>query len=124
MRRTIGQPELIQQLLSLGVEHGSVLVVHTAFSNVAPLEGGPLQLIEALKSAVGSEGTLVMPSMTDNDDEPFDVNGTPCVGMGIVADTFWRLPDVLRSDSPHAFAAIGPKAAEKLTQSNPFIASI
>jgi aminoglycoside N3'-acetyltransferase len=28
-----------------------------------------------------------------------------------VADTFWRLPGVLRSDSPHAFAAIGPRAA-------------
>jgi len=31
--------------------------------------------------------------------------------MGVVADTFWRLPGVLRSDSPHAFAAQGPQAA-------------
>jgi aminoglycoside 3-N-acetyltransferase len=31
--------------------------------------------------------------------------------MGIVADTFWRLPGVLRSDSPHAFAARGAHAA-------------
>jgi aminoglycoside 3-N-acetyltransferase len=30
--------------------------------------------------------------------------------MGIVADSFWRLPGVLRSDSPHAFAAAGPHA--------------
>jgi aminoglycoside N3'-acetyltransferase len=30
--------------------------------------------------------------------------------MGVVADTFWRLPGVLRSDSPHAFAARGPAA--------------
>jgi aminoglycoside 3-N-acetyltransferase len=29
-----------------------------------------------------------------------------------VADTFWRLPGVLRSDSPHAFAAVGPRAAD------------
>ena len=35
-----------------------------------------------------------------------------CAAMGVVADTFWRLPGVLRSDSPHAFAAIGPRAAE------------
>jgi aminoglycoside 3-N-acetyltransferase len=32
--------------------------------------------------------------------------------MGIVADTFWRIPGVSRSDSPHSFAAIGPHAAE------------
>jgi aminoglycoside N3'-acetyltransferase len=32
--------------------------------------------------------------------------------MGIVADTFWRMPGVNRSDSPHAFAAVGPHAAE------------
>jgi aminoglycoside 3-N-acetyltransferase len=32
--------------------------------------------------------------------------------MGVVADTFWRLPGVLRSDSPHAFAALGPRAAD------------
>ena len=32
--------------------------------------------------------------------------------MGVVADTFWRLPGVRRSDSPHAFAAAGPRADE------------
>ena len=36
---------------------------------------------------------------------------TSCIGMGIVAQTFWQLPGVLRSDSPHAFAAAGPQAA-------------
>jgi aminoglycoside N3'-acetyltransferase len=29
-----------------------------------------------------------------------------------VPDTFWRLPGVLRSSNPHAFAARGPAAAE------------
>ena len=38
--------------------------------------------------------------------------------MGIVAETFWRSPDVLRSDSPHAFAAIGPRAKE-ITAAHP-----
>jgi aminoglycoside N3'-acetyltransferase len=31
--------------------------------------------------------------------------------MGVVAETFWRMPGVLRSDSSHAFAASGPQAA-------------
>ena len=41
-----------------------------------------------------------------------------CIGMGIVAQTFWQLPGVLRSDSPHAFAAAGPQAA-RITAPHP-----
>ena len=42
---------LIQQLLELGVQPGGVLLVHTAFSKVKPIEGGPVGLISALHSA-------------------------------------------------------------------------
>lgn len=114
----ISQRELTQHLLALGVRRGGMLVVHTAFSAVAPVEGGPAGLIAALRDALGPEGTLVMPSMSDDDEHPFDVARTPCRGMGIVADTFWRMPGVLRSDNPHAFAAIGPRAAE-ITRPHP-----
>ena len=55
---------LIQQLLELGVQPGGVLLVHTAFSKVKPIEGGPVGLISALHSALGPQGTLVMPSMS------------------------------------------------------------
>jgi len=48
--------------------------------------------------------------MSDDDDHPFDPAITPCDSMGVVANTFWKMPGVLRSDSPHAFAAIGPHA--------------
>lgn len=97
---------LIQQLLELGVKPGSVLLVHTSFSKVKPVENGPRGLITALRSALGAQGTLVMPSMTSDDDHTFDPEVTPCTEMGVVADTFWRLPGVLRSCSPHAFAAL------------------
>ena len=53
-----------------------------------------------------------MPSMSADDDEVFwNPARSPCTGMGIVAETFWARPGVLRSDSPHAFAASGPRAA-------------
>src|SRR5215471_6224252 len=68
-------------------------------------------MIEAFLAALGPHGALGMPSMSD-DDRPFDPRKTDCRGMGLVADTFWRLPGVLRSDSPHTFAAFGPRAAE------------
>jgi aminoglycoside N3'-acetyltransferase len=102
---------LARNLRDLGVQPGGVLLVHTAFSRVRPLEGGPQALIEALLAAVGADGTLVMPSMADDDEVPFDRAASPCRAVGIVADTFWRMPGVLRSDSPHAFAAHGPHAA-------------
>jgi aminoglycoside 3-N-acetyltransferase len=108
----ITRQELVRQLLDLGVRPGAILLVHTAFSKVKPVEGGPAGLIAALLDALGADGTLTMPSMTSDDDHPFDPTTTPCPNMGIVAETFWRLPHVVRSESPHAFAAIGPLAKQ------------
>jgi aminoglycoside 3-N-acetyltransferase len=109
---------LTEQLLELGVQRGGVLVVHTSFSQVGPFLRGPMTLIAALRDALGPDGTLVMPSMSDDDERPFDVGQTPCRSMGVVAETFWRLPDVLRSDNPHAFAASGAYA-KRITASHP-----
>jgi aminoglycoside 3-N-acetyltransferase len=111
MSQPIAVSLLTAQLQELGVARGGVLVVHTAFSKTGPVEDGPPGLIRALRAALGPDGTLVMPSMSDDDDRPFDPRTTPCRAMGLVADTFWRMPGVLRSDSPHAFAAVGPAAA-------------
>ncbi len=117
-RQPIGKSDLTAQLLELGVIPGGVLLVHTSFSKIGPVESGPRGLIDALQAALGPDGTLVMPSMTDDDDHPFDPRRTPCLGMGVLADTFWPMPGVLRSDSPHAFAAIGPEAV-RITASHP-----
>ena len=108
--RPRAREELVRQLLALGVCPGGVLLVHTAFSRVRPVEDGPLGLIGALRAALGPDGTLVMPAMADDDVHAFDPATSPCHSMGLVADTFWRLPGVLRTDSPHAFAAAGPHA--------------
>jgi aminoglycoside 3-N-acetyltransferase len=103
--------DLGRQLEALGVERGTILVVHTSFKSIGPIDDGPRGVTEALLDAVGSSGTLVMPAMSDSDDVVFDPAQTPARAMGVVADMFWRMPGVLRSDSPHSFAAIGPQAA-------------
>jgi aminoglycoside 3-N-acetyltransferase len=103
---------MTDQLRALGVERSGVLLVHTSFRAIRPVEGGPSGLIEALRNALGPDGTLAMPSWSGNDDEPFDPAATPASpDLGVVADTFWRLPGVLRSNHAHAFAAAGPHAA-------------
>ncbi|HEX7151967.1 MAG TPA: AAC(3) family N-acetyltransferase [Thermoanaerobaculia bacterium] len=99
------------QLRALGVQQGGVLLVHTSFRAIGPVEDGPSGLIRALREALGPAGTLVMPTMTDGE-TVFDPRSTPSSGMGITAETFWRQPGVLRSTHPGgSFAAEGPHAA-------------
>ena len=107
----LSRAEVADQLRALGVRGGGVLMVHTSFRATRPVEGGPVGLIEALRDALGPDGTLVMPSWSGDDDAPFDPVTTPAEpSLGVVADRFWRLPGVLRSDHCQAFAAAGPEA--------------
>ena len=111
MSEAMSASQVKSQLRALGVKRGGVLLVHTSFRAVRPVEGGPLGLIEALRDVLGPGGTLVMPSWTELDDEPFNALTTPSArDLGVVAQTFWRLPGVRRSDHFHAFAALGPQA--------------
>jgi aminoglycoside N3'-acetyltransferase len=111
--RAFGVHELAQQLRSLGVESGGVLLVHSSFRAARPVSGGPRGLIDALCMALGPNGTLVMPSWTGDDDEPFDPKRTRASpDLGVVANTFWRVRGALRSEHPFAFAAVGPHAAQ------------
>src|SRR5687768_2223559 len=71
-REELSQAAVADQLRVLGVEAGGVLLIHSSFRAVRPIEGGPLGLIAALRDALGPGGTPVMPSMSDDDDAPFD----------------------------------------------------
>jgi aminoglycoside N3'-acetyltransferase len=110
-RPEISIAEMTDQLRALGVARGGVLLVHMAFRRVRPVEGGPLGLIAALLAALGPDGTLVMPSWTDDDDAVFDARTTPAAAdLGATAEIFRRMPGAVRSDHPFAFAALGPQA--------------
>jgi aminoglycoside 3-N-acetyltransferase len=94
------------------VDAGGVLLVHSAFRSVRPVEGGPLGLLAALRDAIGADGTLVMASWSGDDDTPFDPLTSPAASdLGILADLFWRQPGTLRTAHGQAFAASGPQAA-------------
>jgi aminoglycoside N3'-acetyltransferase len=107
----ISKSALVDQLHALGVRPGGVLLVHTSFRNVRPVEGGAEGLIDALTEALGPEGTLAMPSATGDDEVAFDPATTDNRDdLGVVADLFWRMPGVVRSPHFDAVAARGPKA--------------
>lgn len=112
-RKEIRREEMAEQLRAIGVQRGGVLLVHTSFRAVRPVEGGPAGLIGALRDVLGPDGTLVMPSWTGDDENPFDPAATAASeDLGVVADTFWRMPGVARSDHLFAFAAAGPRAVQ------------
>lgn len=107
--------ELSHDLATLGVESGSTLLVHASYRSIRPVAGGPKGLVEALLLALGSAGTLVMPCWSSDRDALFDADLTHAdEGLGILAETFRRYPDVQRSRHRFAFAAFGPKAKDVL----------
>lgn len=109
-RQGLTKTEVAAQLRALGVREGGVLLVHTSFRAVRPVEGGPEGLIDALLDVLGPRGTLVMPTMSDGE-SVFDPRTTPSVDMGIVAERFRQLRGVMRSTHPGgSFAATGPHA--------------
>ncbi len=75
-RPALSVSHVITQLRSLGVREGAVLLVHTSFRGIGPLEGGADGLIDALMASLGPQGTLVMPTMTDGE-TVFDPRATP-----------------------------------------------
>jgi aminoglycoside 3-N-acetyltransferase len=112
-RREPPAEHLAARLRALGVRAGGVLLVHASFRALRPVEGGPGGVIRALRSALGPEGTLAMPSWTGDDDAPWDARSTPASpDLGALAEAFRRLPGVARSDHPFALAALGPRAEE------------
>jgi aminoglycoside N3'-acetyltransferase len=110
-RSLITREELTGDLRALGVRPGGVLLVHMSYRSVKPVDGGPVGVIDALRAAVGPEGTIVMPSWGDDDDVPYDpATMKVAADLGITAEMLRKVPGARRSDHPFAFAAIGPQA--------------
>lgn len=110
-RSSFSCSQLVARLAHLGVVRGGVLLVHTSYRAIRPVEGGPAGLIHALREALGPDGTLVMPSWPGDDSQPFDRRRSAVdADLGVVAQIFWQLPGVLRADHFQAFAAVGPQS--------------
>lgn len=111
---------LTEDLLSLGVRPGGVLLVHSSFKSLGLHAGGPAAVIQGLQAALGARGTLLMPALSYAAVTPerplFDVRSTPSC-IGIIPETFRLTPGVLRSLHPtHSVCACGPRAADLLAR--------
>ena len=139
IRKTSGLPLTVgstaEELRTLGVASGMLLLVHTSLSKLGWVCGGPVAVVEAILAVLGNQGTLVMPAHTPHLSEPsqwtnppvpeewwpviraempaFNPEATPSWGMGAVAECFRKYPGVIRSEHPHSsFCAFGPLAEE------------
>lgn len=101
----------------LGIKKGDVLFVHSSLRSL----GGatPQDVIDGLLSALGEDGTLVLPALSYMHCNPnqrcFDYNGTPS-NVGALPEYFrTQVKGVVRSINPtHSCCALG-KNAEYIT---------
>lgn len=129
---------LLADLRALGVQEGMTLIVHSSFKALGSyIAGGPVAVILAIEEALGSEGTLVMPThsndLSDPSDwqnppvspewwedirdqmPPYDPHLTPLWYMGIIPELFRKQEGAQRSGHPQlSFTARGPKSGEMI----------
>jgi len=118
-------------LRKLGVKKGDIVGVHSSLSSFGYVKGGADAVIDALLEAVGKEGTIAMPTHSNNLEKielspeekaigvswlfkilPYNPKETPCT-TGTMPETFRKRRGVLRSSHPdQSIAAIGSKAKE------------
>jgi aminoglycoside 3-N-acetyltransferase len=116
--QTYRTPAFADALTDLGIRKGDVLMVHASLRPHSGYQDRPVDMIGALKDAVGPRGLLIMPSMTYSDSsKAFLARGgemnvkRSASRMGLLSEVFRRGRDVQRSLSPtHPLLAWGDEA--------------
>jgi aminoglycoside 3-N-acetyltransferase len=131
---------LSADLARLGVPSGTILVLHSGYRPLGPIEGGPAAVVSAVRTVAGEHGTVLAPAFTTQLIDPatwptppspeererlmaamplFDPAHSPPYKMGAIATALWQTPGAMRSNHPvTSWAAIGP-AAPALTHDHP-----
>lgn len=130
---------LTRDLTALGVVPGDVLLVHSSLRSLGFVAGGAQAVVEALLSALGPDGTLVVPTHTSENTDPagwqsppvperwwpvirsetpgFDPLRTPSRWVGVLPEAVRTWPDALRSAHPQvSCAALGARAGEVVAE--------
>ncbi len=123
--KRISKEELVSDLKEIGVKKGDHLGVALSFKSIGYVIGGPETFIDALLEAVGSQGTIMIPTYTHGFHISkvasgktayiFDHNFTP-TWTGLVPETLRKRKSAIRSRHPiNSVTAIG-RLAEYLTE--------
>jgi len=126
-RIALNRKAIEQGLCRLGLSAGQCVEVHSSLSRFGFVQGGADTVIDALMHVIGPEGTIVMSAYTvskvldlTDEDRAFgltckvkvypDGSDLPS-GMGVIADTFRRRPDVVTGSGTLRVSAWGRDAA-------------
>ncbi len=112
-------------LRKLGVENGMPLEVHCSLSKFGHVDGGAITILNTLMQVVGKDGAIVMPSfmlspnlpLSDKDKElgltvkiKILQDDKEKNAMGVVSDTFRKMPDVITGQGIFRVSAWGKDA--------------
>ncbi len=140
VRPPLSEERLRQDLAGLGLRAGMTLIVHSSLGAIGWVVGGAPTVVRALISALGDNGTLVMPAATPHCADPatwaqpqvperwieqirdslpvFDPRTTP-TSMGAIAESFRTWPGTLRSDHPLESVCARGALAREITAEHP-----
>jgi len=128
-RSAITQPQIVSALKKSGINPGDLVLLHSSLSNMGYIKGGAKTVINACLEAVGSTGTLLVPTFTESQIyfnntcittraiRPYQADNPQTVWTGAITRAFLRFPGVMRSAHPtHSVAGIGPLAVACLSE--------
>lgn len=113
--------DLVAILRDLGVAPGDRLMVHSFLPAVGLVDGGLTGFELALREAVGSEGTLIVPTFTYSfrRGEVFDPANSPST-VGVLTEHLRKQVDAVRSPCPlFSMAAIGADSRYLMERRSP-----
>lgn len=125
--KTITKQDIINRLLDLGLKSGDEIEVHSSLSSFGYVDGGAETVISALKEVVGVNGSIFMPALRLSKELPLTqqdkllgittkirILPENCEhsAMGIIADTFRKMPDTITNDGIFRISAWGKSANE------------
>lgn len=114
----LSRSELRSGFRGIGLRTGDGVVVHSSLSSIGRVDGGAAAVVDALLDAVGSEGTVLVPTFTRYD-EPYARTDSPST-TGAITEALRRRGDAVRSDHPtKSVAAIGPDAETLVADHDP-----
>lgn len=114
---------LIKGIKKAGIKKGDTLFIHSSLKGLGYIEGGPQTIIDAFKSVIGNDGTLIFPVFTIDmsmektlkSNTVFCPKTSPST-VGSISNAFLKNEGVFRSLHPtHSVAAWG-KHAEFITK--------
>ena len=126
----VTKQEFKKALIDLGITNGMTLEVHSSLSSFGELEGGAMTVIDTLKELVTETGSIFMPALRLSKELPLTVEDKRLgitvkikvlprdeerTAMGLIADTFRKLPDTYTGTDVISTSGWGAHGKEALS---------